>query len=109
MIQHLGIRCSAKFCLAFFAVGLLLAPAACLAEIPSEVQVYSSAIALEHSATSSVEPLVPSDFADRVSQPQVETPVSPSAAAQIAEPGTLGLMALAGLMGGAVAMRHRLG
>lgn len=70
------------------------------------IEVYSDIVPMGIDADSTSSELPPVNFIEQMSvneAKQAESPLS------IAEPGALGLMALAGLMGGAVAMRRRLG
>jgi hypothetical protein len=101
----LGTSDLARFCIAATVVwmGALVSLAAA---DPTPVEVYSQVVAMDLDPAGQVGSLLPSDFVEQLNTQEPE-PVNDGL--KIAEPGTLGLMALAGLMGGAMAMRRRLG
>lgn len=99
-----GRRIFGGWCIAAAVLGVCASGSEGLADATS-LEVYSDAVALGVPASQDTR-LVPSDFIEQLS---AESPTPVNNGLTIAEPGTLGLMALAGLMGGAMAMRRRLG
>ncbi len=91
--------------LALFALVCVPSPRARAAETVDGMQAYSDLLP-GHIDVDSQGALPPIGLVEQLSTEEVEPTKN---ALNIAEPGTLGLMALAGLMAGAVAMRRRLG
>lgn len=102
MYRKLGVRALHLLC-----VALLLVGSSVVAANTEPIEVHSDVVAIEAHVSRQPENLVPSNFVERLAT--TEEPAPNSDALAIAEPGGLGLMVLAGLMGGAIAMRRRLG